>query len=345
MKSGRETVNSSGFTRRTTASDVARIAGVSRSAVSRTFTPGASVSPATRKKVEKAARELGYAPNRLARSLNKGNSNIIGMAIGYMDNKFYPALIESVSHRLAACGKSILLFAAEADQNNDLRIEDILAYQVDGILLASAPLSSQLAEDCSARGLPIVMVNRRTEEQICTSVTGDNYNGGEEIGKFLAQNGRTRLAFMSGIEDSSTNKEREWGFLTGLQSAGRTLYARVCGNYNWTDAVDATRELMKLNPIPDAIFCANDHMAIATMEVIRHEFGLIPGVDLDIVGFDNVDIAALPSISLTTYSQPVEKMADIAVARLLEENTISETIRVPGELIVRGSTQRHRAST
>ena len=130
-----------------TSMDVARLAGVSQSAVSRVFTPGASASPKTSEKVRKAAEELGYRPNSLARAMVSGRSRIIGLVVAYLNNQFYPEALEKLSKRLQERGYHVLVFMTAKTQGDvsDV-IEEILDYQVDGIIAASVALSSELSE-------------------------------------------------------------------------------------------------------------------------------------------------------------------------------------------------------
>ncbi len=329
-----------------TATDVAAMAGVSQSAVSRVFTPGASVSADMRAKVEAAARSLGYRPNLIARSLITRRSRIIGVAMAYMQNQFYPALLEALSTRLHAAGYRILLFTPEPDASGDPVLEEVLRYQVDALVLASTALSSHLAEDCRRAGVPVVMVNRRASAASVSSVTGQNDIGGEVIARFLAAGGHRRPAFIAGLEDSSTSRSREAGFARGLKALGLPAPLRASGHYTFEGAREATRALLSGPDRPDAIFCANDHMAFAALETARSEFGLEVGRELSIVGFDDVDLAAWPSFSLTTFSQPVAAMADQVVAileRLLAEPSAPSAEQMaPGALIVRDSARRPR---
>lgn len=321
--------------------DVARLAGVSRSAVSRTFTPGASVSAETRKRVEAAAAALGYRPNLIARSLITRRSGIIGLAIGYMDNQFYPALVEELGRALAAIGRRQLLFPISASGNNDPQVEDVLRYQIDALILASATLSSRLASQCQDRGIPVVLINRRTQDSNCNSVTGDNERGGHAIGTLFARRGHVRPAFMSGLEDSSTSREREAGFLAALRDNGIALHQRVIGHYDFAAAQQAMRSLLTGKIRPDAVFCANDHMAIAAHITAQQEFGLRIGKDIAIAGFDDVPMAAWPCFALTTYSQPIGPMVEAAIGCIIDtsddrEDSVRHVI-VPGRLIERAS--------
>lgn len=324
-----------------TAFDVARVAGVSQSAVSRAFTAGASISRPMKAKIIEAAHKLGYRPNVIARSLSTSRSRIIGVVAGYLQNHFYPDVLEQLSARLRERGYHILLFTAETTQPADPDLAEIIGYRVDGLILASVTLSSALAEQCRAAGIPVLLFNRTTENPGVSSVMGENRRGGRLMAQFLAAGGHRRVAFMAGVEDSSTSRDREQGFLDGLGEAALALQARVVGRYRYDLAIEATRTLLAAAERPDAIFCANDHMALAALDVARHELGLEVPHDVSIVGFDDVGPAAWPSFSLTSFSQPVAAMVERAVELLVEliegagTEPRHETVR--GELVVRGS--------
>ena len=166
---------------RITSADVARLAGVSQSAVSRVFTDGASASAKTSAKVREAAEILGYRPNRLARSLLTGKSYMVGLVVAYLDNYFYPEVLEKLSKALQQQGYHVLIFMAEQTANNiDDVVEEILEYQVDAIVTASVALSSELADRCQSAGIPIVQFNRVQEHSRFSSVTTDNFRGGDD---------------------------------------------------------------------------------------------------------------------------------------------------------------------
>ena len=335
--------------RRATATDVARLAGTSQSAVSRVFTPGASVSPDLRARVLEAARGLGYRPNALARSLITRRSRLVAVAVAYLGNQFYPLVLEALSARLQAAGYQILLFTADPQAPSDPVIEQVMRYQVDAVVLASTGLSSALARECRALGVPVVMFNRTTDDPDLSSVTGDNEHGGRRVAHFLAAGGHRRPAFIAGLEGSSTNRDRERGFALGLAEAeaGMAPPMRAVGHYTYEGAAEAARALLRGPSRPDAVFCANDHMAIACIEVARHEFGLsVPG-DLSVVGFDDVGPARWRSYDLTTFSQPLAPMVDATVGMLLDfvedPGLPVRRVVVEGELVLRGSARRPEA--
>jgi DNA-binding LacI/PurR family transcriptional regulator len=327
-----------------TSLDVARLAGVSQSAVSRVFTPGASASKATIEKVRRAAAELGYRPNVLARSLITGRSRIIGLVVAYLDNYFYPEAVERLSVALQEKGYHVLVFMA-APTVGDVEgvMQEILDYQVDGIVLASVAMSSSLAEQCQAFGIPVVLFNRDQDDPRLSSVTTDNLAGGRAVAELLIADGHQRLAYIAGFEGASTQRDRERGFREGLAAHGRQLYARGLGNFAQEQAREAARQMFDRRDHPDAVFVCNDHMAFAVMDVLRFELGLRVPQDVAVVGFDDVPPAAWPAYDLTTFRQRVNLMVAETVTTLIDRieggATGPRRIKIDGALIVRGSTR------
>lgn len=328
-----------------TSLQVAQRAGVSQSAVSRVFTPGASVSKKTAEKVKKAAAELGYRPNVLARAMVSGRSRIIGLVVAYLENQFYPEAIEKLSNALQKHGYHVLVFlASQTSGNVEDVMEEILDYQVDGIVTASVAMSSDIAERCQAAGVPMVLFNRSQDIEGITSVTSDNYAGGRKAAEFLLAGGHQRIGYIAGWEGASTQRDREAGFLAALEDQGTKLFARETGDFHTETAREAARRMFSRPEAerPDAVFVANDHMALAVMDVIRFELGLsVPG-DVSVIGYDDVPPAAWPAYSLTTVRQRANLMVEETVAALLEHIGTPETakprrVAIEGPLIVRGS--------
>jgi DNA-binding LacI/PurR family transcriptional regulator len=327
-----------------TSLDVARLAGVSQSAVSRVFTPGASASKRTVERVRRAAAELGYRPNVLARSLITGRSRIIGLVVAYLENHFYPEALERLSVALQEKGYHVLVFmAAPTVSAVDGVLQELLDYQVDGIVLASVAMSSSLAGECQAFGIPVVLFNRDQDDARLSSVTTDNRAGGRALAELLVSHGHERIAYIAGFEGASTQRDRERGFREGLAAAGRELYARGVGNFHYATAQDTARRMFDRATPPDAVFVCNDHMAFAVMDVLRFELGLKVPRDVAVVGFDDVPLAAWPTYDLTTFRQRVNRMVAETVTTLMDRIEARETgprrIKIDGTLIVRGSTR------
>jgi DNA-binding LacI/PurR family transcriptional regulator len=325
-----------------TSLDVARLAQVSQSAVSRTYTPGASVSGATRIKVEEAARKLGYRPNAIARTLITRRSRIIGVVMSYLENQFYPVVLEKLSQRLQRDGYHVLLFITDTRQT-DAVLAEILQYQVDGMVMASTAMSSALALRCEEAGIPVVLFNRVSSgSENTSSVTTDNYHGGLLVGQYLARTGHTRVAYIAGLEDTSTNQQREQGLRDGLAESGQKVFARAVGNYDFEEAKVAARSLFSVKAAqrPDAVFVANDHMALAVMDTLRIELGLRIPHDVSVVGFDDVKQAAWGSYQLSSVVQDADAMIEATAGLLLEEMdgaNQNRAVVLPTHLVLRAS--------
>lgn len=328
-----------------TSSQVAERAGVSQSAVSRVFTPGASVSEKTAKKVRKAAAELGYRPNVLARSLITGKSRIIGLVVAYLENQFYPEAMEKLSHALQGRGYHALVFMTSTENHaTESVIDELLDYQVDGIITASVGMSSDLTERCQAAGIPIVMFNRQQDDDRLSCVRSDNVAGGRKIAEYLMRTGHRRIAHIAGWEGASTQRDRETGLLLGLAEGAQSLYARGEGQFHYDTACEAARRMFAdPRDRPDAVFVANDHMAFAVMDVLRFELGLRIPEDVSVVGYDDVKLASWPSYDLTTVRQPSNRMVaetvDILMTRIDDPTMKPRRVAIDGPLIVRGSTR------
>lgn len=321
--------------------DVARLAGVSRSAVSRAFTEGAYVADGTREKVLRAAAQLGYSPNAIARGLITRRSRIVGVVVADLANPFYARVLEATCLKLQEAGLAPLLLSCRHSQDLDSLVPQLLAYQVDGVLIAASTLSSTLATQCARAGRPVVLINRYVNFDAVSAVTCDNAGGAAAVADHLVQGGHKRIAFLAGLEDTSSSRDRERGFVARLGQLKVALFARDTGDYTYEGACAAMRRLLSRRQRPDAIFCANDTMAIAAIDVARHEFGLdVPG-DLSISGYDNIDAASWKGYDLTSVDQDVDRMTATAIELLQSEQVGGKPrhILVPARLEARGSTR------
>jgi DNA-binding LacI/PurR family transcriptional regulator len=324
-----------------TSADVARLAGVSQSAVSRVFTPGASASKRTTEKVRAAATALGYRPNVLARAMITGKSRIIGFVVAYLDNQFYPMAIERLSRALQERGYHILIFMAEnATETVSEVFDELLDYQVDGIITASVGITNDLAARCSAAGIPVVMFNRGQDDARLSEVTSDNIAGGRLAGEFLIAGGHRKIAHIMGWQGSSTGRDRAEGFLQAMRAAGLAPFAMIDGEYSRERAAAVARDLCAGPERPDAIFVGNDHMAFGVMDELRIGLGLRVPEDVSVIGYDDVPIAAWPSYQMTTIRQPVDDMVQATVEAILDQiegETAPRRIRIASPLVVRAS--------
>jgi DNA-binding LacI/PurR family transcriptional regulator len=324
-----------------TAHDVARLAGVSQSAVSRVFTPGASASKATVAKVRAAAEQLGYRPDPLARAMITGRTRIIGLVVAYLENQFYPMALERLSRALQDRGYHILVFMAENSTEKVAEVvQELIDYRVDGIITASVSMSNDLTARLLALGIPVVNFNRGQDDARLTDITSDNVAGGRRATDFLIAGGHTRIAHVMGWQGSSTGRDRAEGFRQAMDAAGLAPIAMVDGMYARDTAAAVARDLCMGPDRPDAIFVGNDHMAFAVMDELRFGLGLdMPG-DISIVGYDDVPMAAWPAYDLTTIRQPVNRMVEAtatAILGLIDGTASPQKTRIDGPLMVRRS--------
>jgi DNA-binding LacI/PurR family transcriptional regulator len=324
-----------------TAIDVARLAGVSQSAVSRVFTPGASASKQTTAKVREAAEKLGYRPNPLARAMITGRTRIIGLVVAYLENQFYPVALERLSHALQERGYHILVFMAGNSADKVAQVlQELIDYRVDGIITASVAMTNDLTARMTALGIPVVLFNRGQDDPRLAEVTSDNVAGARRATEFLIKGGHRRIAHIMGWQGSSTGRDRADGFRLAMAEAGLEPFAMIDGMYSRETAAAVARDLCAAPTRPDAIFVGNDHMAFAVMDELR--FGLklsIPG-DVSVIGYDDVPLAAWRAYDLTTIRQPVNRMVTAtvdALMALIEGEGLPQKTRIDGPLIVRSS--------
>ncbi len=330
-----------GGARPVTARELARRLGVSQSTISRAYSRHASISPAMRTRVLQAAETLRYQPNVIARTLTTRRSNIVGIVMATMTNPFYPEMLEQLAKALQQIGLQTLLFHVPPGQEVDSELPLLLQYQVDAVVIASANISSAMAREWTATGRPAVLINRIVPHADVTSISCDNEAGARDIADYLLGRGHRRLAYVSGKPDTSTNVERERGFRGRLRERGMALHAVVAGaEYSYATGYRAALEIARARP--DAVFFANDIMAVGGMDAFRHECGLRVPDDIAVVGFDDIPMASWPSYRLTTVQQPLERMIAAAVQSVANAldgtDTAPRTHSIPGTLIERAST-------
>lgn len=334
---------------RVTSMDVAALAGVSQSAVSRAFTPGSSISAGKRDLILSAARKLNYVPNSIASSLTTRRTNMVAVILGNLDNPFYVLVLKALIARLQARGTQILTFTVENGASSDDALMRVLRYQVDGIILTSAQLSTRMTSMCHDRGIPVVLFNRYIPGSDASGVRCDNAAGGRLMAGALLNAGARTFAVIKGDPRGTTSQDRLLGFAERLLEEGipRAAIMELEGQSVYSGAHAAVLRAFRDEGmrVPDAIFGVNDTMAMGAMDALRGEMGLRVPEDVMIGGFDNIDEADHWPYRLTTVRQPTEEMADEALRLLDLDNPGAEIkpgidIKVPGQLVWRNSIPR-----
>jgi DNA-binding LacI/PurR family transcriptional regulator len=327
--------------RKATSHEVARLAGVSQSTVSRAFNRQESVSQSTLKRIRAAAEQLGYWPNELARSLISRKSNMIGIVMGDILNPFYPAVLNAFTQKLQTLGRHVLLFSVPPGADIDAVLPQMLQYQVAGVVITSASLSSRMAKAVVATGTPVVLFNRIIYGNSLSSVCCANEQAATKVARLLCRAGHTRFGIVGGNADTSTHVERRRSFVKELQSRGIRSLAEESGGNTYEGGFTAARRLLSVVDRPTALFCISDIMALGALDAARHALSLSVPDEVSIIGFDDIPAAAWPTYDLTTVQQPVDAMVDEAIAILLRQiadtSASPASFRAPGTLIVRSS--------
>ncbi|MCD2182843.1 LacI family DNA-binding transcriptional regulator [Rhizobium sp. GN54] len=330
--------------RRATVVTLSELAGVAPSTVTRALKGDTRISQKTRDLILGLAKEHGYMPNALARTLSSGKSGLYGLVLGPAENPFYTELLHEATRQAEKLGFRLLIIHAGAGPIEDTTAQALIQYQVDGCIISSAILSSKAADICAQNNVPLVMVNRVALSHGCF-VTCDNRAGGAEIARLLIARGRRRFGLVYTTSTSSTSREREEGFVAELEQAGFTLSHRFDGHSNYDGGFEAGREIAGLpaDQRPDSVFALSDIMAMGVLDALRLASVDVPG-EILVAGFDGVAASARPIYDLTTIQQPlslmIQRAFELLQARTLDPNLPDELIAMRGKLVVRGSTGR-----
>lgn len=327
---------------RATSYDVARLAGVSQSAVSRVFRGSEAVSAKTRQKVEAAAHELGYAPSQIARSLISQRSRMIAVIATDLSNRAYSEILFYLGKEIQESGNRMLVFTMPSDDDAGTTLRDVLAYHVDGIV-SSAVLDEAFLDLCHRQKVPVVLFNRMPRSPYASAVACDHASGMGLLIDHLANAGEGPIVFLAGPESAPVSRERLSGARAALARHGLSIDQVFHSDFSFQGGRTGAHELMAAAKRPRTILCANDTMALGAMDECRYGLGLsVPG-DVAIAGFDDVAQAAWPSYDLTTLRQPIRRMAHTAVRLLTEQiegdSALGERRLLAAELIVRRSTR------
>lgn len=328
--------------RRATLVDVARLAEVSTSAVSRTFTAGASVSKKTRLRVLKAAEELGFRPNILARSLMTGRSALIGLVSNAFSNPYVMNIIDVFTAELQNRSLRPLVFNLSGKHDWAEVVTSMSQYQIDGMVIASSTLDPELIARVGSSNIPAVIAfGRSLGEDGIDSVYVDNVEGGRIAAREFLRRGYKSLGFIGAPELVTTSDDRFAGFREQLAAAGaaapRILHAR---EYSHAAGLKAAIELLESCPEIDGLFCADDLIGMGALDALRTSLNRkVP--DTGVIGFNDIQMAGWPSYSLSTLrthtDQIVVSAIDMLQARIGNGPRPKEKRIISCEMVVRDS--------
>lgn len=329
------------------AQDVARVAGVSRSAVSRAFTPGASIADDTRRKVMAAAETLGYQVNDLARGLLANKSRLVGLVATKPELGFRTHLAAALTKALIARGSIPLMINTGQTPDELLAAQRALfGHRAEATIILSGSPPASFVDLARRNGQPLVVIGR--SEPDADHVEIDNISPARQAASLFAARGFTRLGLAGSRSATSSVIEREDAFRDEAQRLGVQVLAVRGGESDYGGGRDAGRQLMSGPERPQGIFCINDLMALGVIDHARCEAGLQVPHDLSVIGFDDLPEAGWLSYGLTTFRQDPIEMADNAVAlldrRQAEPHRPPARVRIAAPLIVRTSFVPHQPS-
>lgn len=311
------------------AQQVADLAGVSRSAVSRTFTDGASVSPATRKRVLEAAEELGYHVNHLARGLIRDSSNIVSLIAADMNTPYQASMIEALTRRLQAANKvAMVINSSGQNANVETALRQTLHYRADATIILSGQPAASLIETCLNNGQHVIMVNRDDPVPGPETIVVTNRTAARQAFDMLNRAGCKELAVVASAVGSASLSAREKAFVTAAQEAGVAVSVTRLGPTAYASGAEAARLVLSKADRPDGVFCVTDLLACGFLDAARHEFGLSVPDELCVVGFDDIEQAGWSSYQLTTFRQPIEQIAE-HVINLIDHHVQVDAVQEP----------------
>lgn len=317
----------------TTIRDVAKRAGVSVTAASYALNDTGTIAEATRKRVLQAAEELNYHPNAFARNLKQRKTQTIGVFISRFGGAFYEEILEGI-HSVVLDTDYELLVCPESRSPRRM----LLHRQVDGAIVFDSKIPDESLLKLASRRFPIVVLDRALQHEYILPLLLDNPQGVREAFRHLHEQGLRKLCFVAGARDSFDSAERMATFLA--EAAGQTLRVPVHqGNFTEISGYEIAQTIIQTRDLPDAVFCANDQMAVGFMRAMR-EHGLRAPADIAVVGFDDIPLARFVQPSLSTIGTPRFEWGSSAVRQLidlLENETPFQPRRLPTRFLARQS--------
>lgn len=326
-----------------TIAEIARVAGVSISTVSRALSNSSyPLKDETRGRIIKLAQEMGYQPNLVARSLQNSRSNLVGIVVDRIQNLFSAATVQGIQDVLLSAGYSVSI--AHSNRDKDLAIEALRSFysrQVEGVIIINSWLHTYNDPILGMQDRPFVFVNRRFENCLQNCVgPGDNF-GARLATQHLVDLGHRHIGYINGMQDWIESQNRLAGYQDVLVKNGLAVDEGLIRHGDWgvESGFMAAQELLALAERPTAIFAANDIMAMGAIYAIQGAGLRIPQ-DIAIVGYDDRDFAAWIRPTLTTIRMPAFEMGEAAARLLLEQiagEALEDATQVPGTLIIRES--------
>ena len=302
-------------------SDVAKRAGVHTATASRALNPAArdGVNSDTVRRVEQAARKLGYVPNTLARGLRTSRSYVVALAVPDITNALFPPIVRGAERVLSRAGYTLVLTDTNNDANTERsQIASMRARGVDGFIIATARWSDPAVRELVASDVPTVLVNRRDADSGLPYIGGDDRHGMQLCVEHLAALGHRSILHLAGPNNTSTGRERTAAFRSALRALGRSSAGSVveCETYTEEAGATATHDLLARGVPFTALVAANDLIAMGVVDALR-EHGIACPDDVSVTGYNNLSYVGRVTPPLTTVGVPLNLMGELAAEALL----------------------------
>lgn len=296
-----------------TLKDVAERAGVSRAAVSRTFTEGASVSAKMRARVERAAADLGYSPNMLARSLTTRRTQLVGLVSNNFRNPVFLQIFDLFTRAIQDRGLRPLLVNLSDETDPARSVQLLRQYSVDGVIVASSHVPDGFAHAFRHAGLPVVHAFGRATDAPEVDVVGiDNLAAGRLAAETLIAHGYRALGFIGGPETASTTQDRLLGFRSAVLDQGVAVAVSFAGSYSFDAGRAEMQRQLRAPNLPEAWFCADDVLSIGALSALA-DAGIAVPQEAGVIGLNDMEMAAWANIALTTIHQPFDAIVQASV--------------------------------
>ncbi|MBT2658414.1 LacI family DNA-binding transcriptional regulator [Bacillus sp. ISL-18] len=305
---------------RVTADDVAKKAGVSQSTVSRVLNNYPFIKESTREKVLSAISELGFTRDEIARSLVEKKTNAIGLILGDISNPFFAESAGVIIEQAQKLEYDVVICNTNHnDDNLEKSIHTLIGKRVDGILIASVKRDDTRVKHLHEKGFPIVLYNSSIDDPMANFVVIDNIKGAKMAVKYLLQLGHKKIAYIAGPFKYLTTYQRYIGYKEAILENGISLEQDFVynGDFSYHKIFEFTKELLTQKNRPTAFLAVSDQMALAILDAAASLNLKIPE-DVSVIGFDDIRLASNQFIGLTTVSQHMEKMASLALEKLID---------------------------